>query len=84
MKIYIDGEQTGNLILNQSYKMPQIARKDNFVGKSFDPKNGYSYSSLDDLRFYNICLTQQEIIKLMNHNETSIFFLNKKYFLFEF
>jgi hypothetical protein len=37
-----------------------------YIGKSNWPDNGYSSSYLDDLRFYNKSLTQDEIIELMN------------------
>jgi hypothetical protein len=32
---------------------------------------GYSLSLIDDLKFYNKSLSQEEILELMNHNETS-------------
>ena len=44
-----------------------------FIGKSNQASNNYSYSFLDDLRFYNKSLTQDEIVYLLNENQTGIF-----------
>jgi len=55
---------------NLYYKLTAIHRNDCYVGKSNWNGDGYSYSLLDDLRFYNKSLTQTEIIDLMNRNET--------------
>jgi hypothetical protein len=55
---------------NLSYQLPVVYRNNCYVGKSNWYGDGYSYSLLDDLRFYNKSLTQTEIIDLMNQNET--------------
>jgi len=56
---------------NLSIQLSAIKRNNCYVGKSNWNGDGYSYSLLDDLRFYNKSLTQTEIIDLMNRNETT-------------
>ena len=46
-------------------------RTNNYIGKS-NYAEGYSYSYLDDLRFYSIALNQSQINDLMMSNETCI------------
>ncbi len=68
----------------QGYSQPIIVSRSNcYIGRSAWSQNEYSYSYLDDLRFYNKSLTQEEIIELMNYNqnETSEF-SNKFVFLY--
>jgi hypothetical protein len=48
--------------------MPKVQRASNFFGKSHYPTDGVSWSYLDEIRFYNISLTQPQIIDLMNEN----------------
>ena len=66
LTIYING------IIKNSFSsvntLQIVTRYNNTIGKSIDPNNGYSFSYLDDLRFYNKSLTQSEIIQLMNSN----------------
>ena len=66
LSMYIDANLTG--IIEQHYDMPTISRKKNYVGKSNWPSDGYSWSYVDDLRFYNICLTHDQIVQLMNES----------------
>jgi len=66
--------KNGQIILNTTifnYTLPNIKRARCYIGKSNWPANGYSWSFLDDLRFYNKSLIQAEILELMNQNETS-------------
>ncbi len=75
LSFYIDGILSGNL----TYKniiMTSKNRTSNFIGKSNWPWNGYSMSYLDELRFYNKCLTQEEIYELMNNETGESIFLN--------
>jgi hypothetical protein len=64
MSIYINGIMTG--INSFAYPMPKIIRKINNIGKSWNSRDGKSLSYLDDLRFFNISLSQEEIVNLMN------------------
>ena len=64
-KIYMNGNLTGTSSL-ASYTPKSLKRMYNYVGKSNCP-NGYSYSYLDDLRFYNTSLTQSQIDELINY-----------------
>jgi hypothetical protein len=59
LSIYLDGL----LVINETHKinLASIERINNYIGQSSDPNNGYSYSLLDDLRFYNVSLTQSQI-----------------------
>jgi arabinan endo-1,5-alpha-L-arabinosidase len=69
-RIYIDGQLTINL--NKQYTLQISNRTNCFIGKSNWAGDGYSYSYLDDLRFYNKSLSQEEILELMNYeNQTS-------------
>ena len=78
MSIYINGVLTGSISL--VYSLSSFTRTNNYVGKSFNSPpsgtrtDGYSYSYLDDLRFYNKSLNQSEILKIMSLN-SMIFFL---------
>ena len=69
----------------QNFTMSSIQRSNCYIGKS-NFNDGVSWSNLDDLRIYNKSLTQEEIIELMNQNETSkyIFFISKLILLFNF
>jgi hypothetical protein len=49
--------------------MPKVQRTNNFFGKSHYPTDGVSWSYLDEIRFYNLSLTQTQIIDLMNEND---------------
>ena len=66
VKIYINGLMTKRMV--SSYIMPSVNRANNYFGKSNNPGGTFSWSYLDDLRFYNKCLNQSEIIDLMNTN----------------
>ena len=69
--IYLNGTLTGQSF--QSYSMPALNRTNCYIGKSNWASNGYSDSYLDDLRFYNKSLTQEEIInEIMNVNQSQI------------
>ena len=46
-----------------------LSRSNCYIGKSNWATDGYSNSYLDDLRFYNKSLTQEEINELMNYNQ---------------
>ena len=63
-RIYINGQLTAETI--KSYSLPTLSRSNCYIGKSNWPEDGYSQSFLDDLRFYNKSLTQDEIIELMD------------------
>ena len=67
---YLNGQVINEV--NKNYTLPSNSSRNNcFIGKSNWPTDGYSFSFLDDLKFYNKSLTQQEIIELIN--ETSNF-----------
>jgi hypothetical protein len=67
--VYINGSLTAET--NNTFTMPTLTRSLCFVGKSNWAANGYSSSYVDELKFFNKSLTQQEIISLMSLNETS-------------
>jgi hypothetical protein len=74
-RIYLNGTLVAELN-TQNYTRPfSLFRSSCYIGKSAWNADGYSNSHLDDLRFYNKGLTQEEIIELMNfhQNETSEF-----------
>ena len=58
--------------LDFSLSMSQtLIRVNNYIGRSNWPADNYSWSFLDDLRFYNKCLSQSEIVYLVDNNDTS-------------
>ena len=52
INIYINGILNGSV--SQMYALPTINRAFNYIGKSNWNNDGYSFSYIDDLRFYNI------------------------------
>ena len=66
MNIYINGVLKGTK--TASGTMPKhFVRPNNLIGAAVSSGNGYAWSYLDDLRFYNICLNQAEINYLMSN-----------------
>ena len=63
-RIYINGTLTSDTF--RSYNLTKIQRTNCFIGKSNWIADQYSWSYIDDLRFYNKSLTQTEIIDLIN------------------
>ena len=63
-RIYLNGTLTADL--SQTYILPNIFRTNCYIGRSNWP-DGYSWSLLDDLRFYNKSLNQTEITDIMNN-----------------
>jgi len=62
--LYVDGG-----IVSVSVVLDPIAkvqRKSNYFGKSNMVGDGVSHSILDDIRFYNISLSQEQVFQLMN------------------
>jgi hypothetical protein len=70
LKMYMNAVLTATS-MQFSYTMPTINRANNYFGKSFQTGIGYSQSYLDDIRFYNISLTQSQVNDLINANDTS-------------
>jgi hypothetical protein len=72
LSIYINGILVGSSQV--SYSLPTLTRVNNYIGKSAYASplgsDGYSFSYLDDLRFYNICMSQSQIIDLMMSNDS--------------
>ena len=73
--IYLDG----NLILSMlaAFTPSSLIRTKNYIGKSSFMaccNDGFSFSYLDDLRFYSKSLSQSEIIDLMNYQACKIFY----------
>jgi len=69
--MYIDSDLVINKTVPQ-LTMPIVLRNNCYIGKSNWPGNGNTGAYLDDLRFYNVSLTQSEVIELMNQNETGL------------
>ena len=74
-QMYINGTMLANT--NNSFTMRSLNRTSCLIGKSNWLTDGYSSSYLDDLRFFNKSLNQEEIIQLMIQNGTCEFL--KKY-----
>ena len=66
-RIYINGTLTADVCL--SFNKSTFQFTNCFIGKPFS--GGYSFSYLDDLRFYNKSLNETEMFDLMNEAETS-------------
>jgi hypothetical protein len=67
--IYMNGTLTANLI--QNFSLSPKPRTNCYIGKSNWASDEMSESYLDDLKFYNKSLTQEDILDLMNENRTS-------------
>jgi len=67
--LYLNGTLVASSFFNYSWSAR--TRKNCYIGKSNWAKNEFSWSYLDELRFYNKSLTQEEILQLMIQNETS-------------
>jgi hypothetical protein len=57
-----------------AYSPPTLVRANNYFGKSNWISDGFSSSYLDDVRFYNISLTQSQIndIMMLNYSCTNV------------
>jgi hypothetical protein len=79
--LYINGALVCSQTTN--YVLPKIARLYNYIGKSYSPSHGYSWSYIDDLKFYNKSLSQSDILELMNKNGSSgklVYLFNERLF----
>ncbi len=76
-RVYLNGTLVGESNIQSYIQSINLSRSKCYIGKS-NSVDGYSSSYVDDLRFYNKSLTQEEILELINYNqnETSMF-LNK-------
>ena len=79
VSIYINGLLTSSV--QQSYSLPVIMRMNNYFGASSMNKyqNSYSPTRIDDIRFYNISLTLNQILNIMNFDGS---FNYRKYLLY--
>jgi hypothetical protein len=68
LDLYINESLTSRMLIN--FTLPIFKSFENcYIGKSNTNGNKYSYSYLDDLRFYNKSLSQEEMVYLINENE---------------
>ncbi len=74
--VYLNGTLVAESIIRNNTLPINLWRSNCYIGKSNWATDGYSNSHLDDIRFYNKSLTQEEINELMNfnQNETSLCF----------
>jgi len=69
LDLCINESLTARILINFSLPFSKIF-ENCFIGKSNTNGDGFSYSYLDDLRFYNKSLSQDEILYLLQENET--------------
>ena len=69
INMYINGTLVGSSVFRNT--LQPVIRKLNYIGKSNWDTDGYSYSYIDELRFYNISLSQSQIIELKAFSGTS-------------
>ena len=69
-RIYLNGTLVADSNTQNHTRSFYLARSNCYIGKSNWNVDGYSHSYLDDLRFYNKSLTQEEIIELMNYSKS--------------
>ncbi len=80
-RVYLNGTLVGESN-TQNYTQPfNIWRNSCYIGKSNWNGDGYSHSYLDDLRFYNKSLTQEEILESMHYNKSKINLFSKITFI---
>ena len=77
MSFYIDGIFCANLT-GKNITTWSNYRTSNFIGKSNWPWDGYSMSYVDELRFYNKCLTQEDIYGLISNDTSKPAFISFK------
>jgi hypothetical protein len=65
MSIYINASLTGSTTFTSGMTPQSIQRVNNYIGHCDWSNIGHSYSYLDELRFYNICLSQGDIFELI-------------------
>ncbi len=69
LDLYINESLTARMLINFTLPISKIF-ENCLIGKSNTIGDGFSYSYLDDLRFYNKSLSQDEILHLLQENET--------------
>jgi hypothetical protein len=69
-RIYLNGTLVADSNIQNHTRQFNIWRNSCYIGKSNWAQDGYSHSYLDDLRFYNKSLTQEEIIELINYRKS--------------
>jgi hypothetical protein len=69
LSIYINGTLAANQTFTSFIPMSKLNRTLNYVGKMNWAGDIYSYSYIDELRFYNKSLTQSQILELMLTND---------------
>ena len=64
--IYLNGSLVSSV--KQSYSLPVLIRSSNYFGKYYLYPNNYYFGNtfLDDIRFYSISLTPNQILNIMN------------------
>ena len=77
IKIYINGALTASAIFAYT-PLSTMTRTKNYIGKSNWNLDSVSSAYIDDLRFYNIRLSQTQIQNLMNQADTSSSYLSCK------
>jgi len=60
-KIYVDNILTASANSTTIYQPLDLNRSTNYKGKNVQAGDRYSFSYLDDLKFYNICLEPSQI-----------------------
>jgi hypothetical protein len=71
LNIHINGTLAASHTFSNYLSISIVNRTQNYVGKMNWDGDIYSYSYLDDLRFYNKSLTQQELVDLIMMNDAS-------------
>ena len=69
-RIYLNATLTTSI--SKVYRLPIINRTKCYIGKSAWSFDGYSASFLDDLRFFNKSLSQEQILELFSLNPNSV------------
>jgi hypothetical protein len=67
LSLFINGTLVNYTQVNSS-QIPEVQRTSNFFGKSHNIFDGVSSSHLDEIRFYNVSLSESQIVDLMNEN----------------
>ena len=75
IKIYINGAQTASASFAYT-PLSTMTRTNNYIGKSNWDQDGVSSTYIDDLRFYNISLSQNQIQTLMNQADKSSIYVS--------
>ena len=75
MSIYLNGNLIATTLSPIGFTPPSILRGNNYIGKGNCVNQGYSYSYLDELRFFNVSLSSSQINEIMACSNLGFYYI---------